>query len=1074
MLKYLTHTLDFTYYTTLLNEFQTTTLLSNYDSTLTDISTNLTDSFSVFHTSVPNVKLYYPEPFIATPTFVHDDLWFLHIVIYQYWLWFLFIYMIIFFFLAFLVTVRWCNIRHKPIRETRGVSRSKCGDLITATVPVSWATSIIIHESTDAIEFNDGFGSTEMAVGIRAYQWGWEYYYPKDMDLMLRTNDTRFIGNSLKNDLTTGKIPSFYNFKNNYKSSDFNTPVVGSNFHTLLSLNSPETVNLLSNFNFGNNKLIARKATNLITTQKVLNLDSLFISASTETQKNNNFLNVFNNSNFTDTYPTKPLFKSNQLVFCTPYSSFKNSLNFINQNDMRSCYAYWGNWQSSIINSKFNINEFSYWNRNLINTDQTPFLTTLTTVLQPTTESLTTRKLFTALLATRLLNSSTYSVFSLIADQDFKRWTAFELIEDLLWQNQTNIVFKNLQTEETQLIDSFRQNFSETLLYSLAAVNNSLTNDEFLYGFSFLIKNDNKPLNFIKLDDYINLIQQDWFYINLNGSYLLAKQMVLFLTNYSTTNFIFKNTLLPKTINSLDWLFLYNLNTPFFLQTLNDTLFKTGLVFNQQTDILHLAKNTSTFFGAFWKIFKSTIEEERSEFNYLWYSNTDFKLPVVSQNMPSLLSLLQKNNKGFFLNQIVLQQKLNLNTTGTVFNNLWSVFALPFPFSLSFESDVIRYSWFDWYAVRNTVITKAMDTSVFNLHGAKDYDFSFVKQPNLALINKSENFFLKYQFIRKLFIPVYTYSPFFFNRFVFDFKFNNLLSWNTNESFCFFYNSIGFFKQVFIFNSFFKNSLVDFNLQLTGNFSNTVSALKNFTGSVTLTQNQTEALTVLFDILAKKEYLMKSLVLTNNPLTQPTIIHSLKPSLQNPIVKLLRSVLLTNETLNDFSFKNVVPAPVFFFKPYLQQKSTESVIQNTVLRSQYQPLRKGIVNMIRIQADRAIAMPTDTRLQILAVSKDIIHSWAIPSAGIKIDCIPGYSSHRVAIFTLSGIYWGQCMEICGRFHHWMPIVVYFMRRDLFCLWCVHFVFKNKQTNSTTQATELDERDTTLLVSLTSNNWSREF
>ena len=50
------------------------------------------------------------------------------------------------------------------------MSRSKCGDLITATVPISWAASIIIHESTDAIEFNDGFGSTEMALGIRAYQ----------------------------------------------------------------------------------------------------------------------------------------------------------------------------------------------------------------------------------------------------------------------------------------------------------------------------------------------------------------------------------------------------------------------------------------------------------------------------------------------------------------------------------------------------------------------------------------------------------------------------------------------------------------------------------------------------------------------------------------------------------------------------------------------------------------------------------------------------------------------------------------------------------------------------------------
>jgi heme/copper-type cytochrome/quinol oxidase subunit 2 len=84
-------------------------------------------------------------------------------------------------------------------------------------------------------------------------------------------------------------------------------------------------------------------------------------------------------------------------------------------------------------------------------------------------------------------------------------------------------------------------------------------------------------------------------------------------------------------------------------------------------------------------------------------------------------------------------------------------------------------------------------------------------------------------------------------------------------------------------------------------------------------------------------------------------------------------------------------------------------------------------------------MPIEIRLHILASSKDVIHSWAIPSAGIKIDCVPGYSSHRITIFLVSGIFWGQCMEICGRFHHWMPIIVYFMKRDMFFLWCTHFM-----------------------------------
>jgi heme/copper-type cytochrome/quinol oxidase subunit 2 len=89
----------------------------------------------------------------------------------------------------------------------------------------------------------------------------------------------------------------------------------------------------------------------------------------------------------------------------------------------------------------------------------------------------------------------------------------------------------------------------------------------------------------------------------------------------------------------------------------------------------------------------------------------------------------------------------------------------------------------------------------------------------------------------------------------------------------------------------------------------------------------------------------------------------------------------------------------------------------------------------------------EVRLQILASSRDVIHSWSVPSAGVKIDCIPGYTSHRIMTFLLTGIYWGQCQEICGRYHHWMPIVVYFMKRYIFFLWCTHFIFNNSSSAS---------------------------
>ena len=114
-------------------------------------------------------------------------------------------------------------------------------------------------------------------------------------------------------------------------------------------------------------------------------------------------------------------------------------------------------------------------------------------------------------------------------------------------------------------------------------------------------------------------------------------------------------------------------------------------------------------------------------------------------------------------------------------------------------------------------------------------------------------------------------------------------------------------------------------------------------------------------------------------------------------------------------------------------------------RNPYRPLKKGLMNMLRLHATGAIALPIELRLQVLASSRDVIHSWALPSAGIKIDCVPGYTSHKVMMFLMEGIYWGQCMEICGRYHHWMPIILYFMRRDLFFLWCSHFIFNSNLT-----------------------------
>ena len=129
-----------------------------------------------------------------------------------------------FYFITFLHVVRWCNLRIKPKRETRGVSRSKCADLITACVPVSWAVSIIISETVDAADYYDGFGTGELVIGIRAYQWGWEYFYPKNIDLnySVKPSYSAFMGNSVKynngstDNLSSNNLWKYYQKKKQY------------------------------------------------------------------------------------------------------------------------------------------------------------------------------------------------------------------------------------------------------------------------------------------------------------------------------------------------------------------------------------------------------------------------------------------------------------------------------------------------------------------------------------------------------------------------------------------------------------------------------------------------------------------------------------------------------------------------------------------------------------------------------------------------------------------------------------------------------------------------------------------
>nr|WVH37065.1 cytochrome c oxidase subunit 2 [Meteora sporadica]WVH37087.1 cytochrome c oxidase subunit 2 [Meteora sporadica] len=76
-----------------------------------------------------------------------------------------------------------------------------------------------------------------------------------------------------------------------------------------------------------------------------------------------------------------------------------------------------------------------------------------------------------------------------------------------------------------------------------------------------------------------------------------------------------------------------------------------------------------------------------------------------------------------------------------------------------------------------------------------------------------------------------------------------------------------------------------------------------------------------------------------------------------------------------------------------------------------------------LEVDNSVIVPTHTHIRVVVTSTDVIHSWAVPSLGIKIDACPGRLNQATFFIKRAGYYYGQCSEICGVNHAYMPICI---------------------------------------------------
>ena len=1362
---------------------------------------------STYICSAPNVKLYYPEPFIASPSFTHNDIGFIHILQYQFWLWFLFIFLIVFFFISFLCVVRWCNHRTQPRRETRGVSRSKCGDLITATVPITWAISIIVSESTDATDYYDGFGTGELIVGVRAYQWGWHYYYPKHADLSynVKPNYSAFVGNSLKYTTTTGKklntnsLWKFYQTKlddsvispahvlvlpsdnsrilnlMNFKDIGIDTLQASKAFKQIRASARIYTTNLVHNPSFFTDKYIkfnnlffnendilnsnnfglkrqhtltsAASTTSINSTfldkkslNKLLNYNLNYNAQSSKTElfgessdlwtksssnssrlssgnlvrmlleegnKYNstslyllsNYPNVIkefgdNSDNKAVDFPLRKLLKrkfksplksklvdrsvvanSSNLDMTTsapsPYfnTNLKNSastskefmVNYAFQNispDNQSArrhenlndnttnlnlslglnsldsnisklsnssnfvsplYTYSlrnSNWGDSTVFNKLASNRIMYKGAaplltsnphiSKLNYDRTHSLKrktysvssdvlrrwvsatgdssgdldSLKSSYKQVSGDLSTssnsnvlvqdwskkpRKIIQVLGADRIGEdkapavpywdqywSNTNTDLRLNAlvqtasmsenfylpmyvnyyDYDFRNAQALRLFEDIVWES---VYSSYNHADYLKIYNKYRETYDSKSL-SWPHTNDLLLkidrDYDSLYRFGTNAKSKELKTigayysNSIQLDDYFVPTQlvskkdlSESSFINdslvMDDSYMDQKALINTFTSKGAVALgVFNSHNHPQSTHAIlnnfrsdfedfshfqdNSLNMSNLKQDSRSTTFGDlsTLKGKGIKFNKLTaDVQSLdatsyevnpnqsswsrfsnpialrrsAKSAIVTYQSFQKVFKMRYEEGRAHVRLTDFADSATTQPYTTEQKIKYEKMLGKTRMHHY------NTVFNTNHLLPVFNDLAGLsnslnyYFFEFPFLDGVTSDPTRHVWFDSFSKYAQREVGGSSVSKYTIVGVpfykKKFDFNVKQGKQLA---DSELYFSRIITGRKNYMPQWLYTPYLYSRsnIWFNESTMKVLSNERSKSYADVRLNLRRMEWYWRKPSFSKTT----SLSFTPSFSHShKSTFKPYVSIQAYVYN----LSTLTDILSRREYLYRQVLERRNKIVELPL--QLRATPKHPLIAEIKSSFLLVDpitynseysremyynSLSYFKFIlfkdwvlwlnartrdlpiNIKLVNEYLFFHFLDQPTSLNLGDRESMRkSQFKPLKKGITNMMRLQGTGAVAMPIEIRLQILASSKDVIHSWAIPSAGIKIDCIPGYTSHRILIFFSPGIYWGQCMEICGRYHHWMPIIVYFMKRDLFFLWCTHFLSK---------------------------------
>ena len=118
---------------------------------------------------------------------------------------------------------------------------------------------------------------------------------------------------------------------------------------------------------------------------------------------------------------------------------------------------------------------------------------------------------------------------------------------------------------------------------------------------------------------------------------------------------------------------------------------------------------------------------------------------------------------------------------------------------------------------------------------------------------------------------------------------------------------------------------------------------------------------------------------------------------------------------------------VSFFQCALKQESNDARQRG----SEIDP--ESVDNYLK-DVDNPVVLPVNTKIRIVTTAADVIHSWWVPALGWKRDAIPGYINDNWTYIEEPGVYRGQCAELCGKDHGFMPIVINAVTKEEYVAW----------------------------------------